>query len=115
MAPPLPTYEETPWAPQPAEEPASVAPLPTYDEPVYAEPAYEEPAYVESAYAEPALVEAAATRAAGTEAELAERLETLARDLRTRGTEAIQAAFAGDPLDAALAGLISGYLAGRGR
>ncbi len=110
-APPLPTYEEAPWAAQPAEEPASAAPpLPTYDEPVY-----DEPAYVEPAYAEPALVEAAATQAAGTEAELAERLEALARDLRTRGTEAIQAAFAGDPLDAALAGLISGYMAGRGR
>lgn len=112
-APALPSYEEAVYA-----EPA----LPTYEEPAYvpsAQPAYDAPVYAEPApavYEEPAasappLQEASAT----PETQLADRLETLARELRNRGSEAINEAFAGDALDAALAGLISGYLAGRGR
>ena len=118
--PPLPTYDEPVYA-----EPA----LPTYDEPPYAEPAYAEPqaAYgepvyaepVQPAYDEPAFAAAPAAPApeapAPAEAEVADRLEALARELRSRGRAAVDAGFAGDALDAALAGLISGYLAGRGR
>jgi len=82
---PLPTYAELPPTPPPA-------------------PGFE-PGY---GMGEPAAADPAT-------AALAERLEAFAQQLRERGQEAVGSAFAGDALDAALAGLISGYLAARGR
>ncbi len=43
--------------------------------------------------------------------DLAERLETIARRLRTDGTAAVVAGMRGDRFDALLAGLFAGYLA----
>ncbi|HEX9107457.1 MAG TPA: hypothetical protein VF832_09520 [Longimicrobiales bacterium] len=45
---------------------------------------------------------------------VAARLELMARRLRERGSAGLTEAFSGDALDLALAGLISGYIAGRG-
>lgn len=45
--------------------------------------------------------------------DLAERLETIARRLRTDGTAAVVAGMRGDRFDALLAGLFAGYLAAR--
>jgi len=45
---------------------------------------------------------------------VAARLELFARRLRERGSQGLAESFSGDPLDLALAGLISGYIAGRG-
>jgi hypothetical protein len=46
---------------------------------------------------------------------IAARLELLSARLKLQGLGALEAGYAGDPLDAALAGLISGYIAGRAR
>jgi len=46
---------------------------------------------------------------------VAARLELLSARLKQQGLGALDAGYAGDPLDAALAGLISGYIAGRAR
>ncbi len=45
---------------------------------------------------------------------VAARLELFARRLRERGSQGLAESFSGDALDLALAGLISGYIAGRG-
>jgi hypothetical protein len=45
--------------------------------------------------------------------DLAERLETIAKRLRTDGTAAVVAGMRGDRFDALLAGLFAGYLAAR--
>jgi len=45
---------------------------------------------------------------------VAARLELMARRLRERGSAGLSESFSGDALDLALAGLISGYMAGRG-
>jgi len=45
---------------------------------------------------------------------VAARLELMARRLRERGSAGLTESFSGDALDLALAGLISGYMAGRG-
>ncbi len=45
---------------------------------------------------------------------VAARLELMARRLRERGSAGLTDAFSGDALDLALAGLVSGYMAGRG-
>ncbi len=44
---------------------------------------------------------------------VAARLELFARRLRERGSDGLAESSSGDPLDLALAGLISGYIAGR--
>jgi hypothetical protein len=99
-----------PWTVKPAAEDAIAPGSPA--EPWTVEPVAEDAVAPESP-AEPWTVEPAAAADDAT-LELAGRLEALARSLREGGSVAATA-YGGDSLDAALAGLISGYLAGRGR
>ncbi len=106
-APPL---EPDLLEPAPLPESDALEPMATYAEPLTAPlPEIEEPL--------PTLEAPAPGHAvpAGPASEVAARLEALARQLRERGGAGMDTALTGDTLDAALAGLISGYLAGRGR
>jgi hypothetical protein len=68
-----------------------------------------------AAGSEPASGGAGAAAAAGGAAELAGRLETLARELRDRGPDAVRSRMdSDDRFEALLAGLLAGWLTGRG-
>ena len=102
-APAIPAFD----APLPFEAPAE----PMFDEPL----PFEAPAEM---FDEPLPFHAPPEPMSGTTPDLsalvAARLELFARRLRERGSAGLAESFSGDPLDLALASLVSGYLAGRG-
>jgi hypothetical protein len=101
---------DVPGDAQPAEA-ATLSPWDSFDRALHQSVSWTEPEPVAAAPAPPAAEPGPATDEHNIYTILAARLERFAEELRLQGHPAVSRALAGDRLEAAIAGLIAGYIA----